>query len=131
MHVVRWLTPPVLCLLLAGCDSQNSLARVTGTVTLNGHPLEGAIVQFQPVADGGSPSAAKTDSKGQYELMYTFTKPGVIPGEHIVTIRSASAYYSEVCDQAETQECVPPEYNSQTQLKRIVEPGRNTIDFEL
>jgi hypothetical protein len=93
--------------------------------------LEGAIVQFQPVASDGSPSAGKTDSRGRYELMHSFTTPGVMPGEHMVTIRTAAAYYDDEGSDARQTERVPAKYNSQTELRRTVEPGRNTIDFEL
>jgi hypothetical protein len=102
------------------------LAKVKGKVTLNGKPLEGAIVQFQPTEEGGSPSAGKTDAQGRYELMHTFDQPGAMPGEHVVSIRTAAAYYDE-----EAEELIPAKYNSQTGLKRTVEPGRNTFDFEL
>ena len=131
IHAVRCWTPILLCLLLAGCGSDDDLARVKGKVTLNGEPLEGAIVQFQPTAEGGSPSAGKTDAKGRYKLMYTFNSPGAMPGEHVVSIRTAGAYYEDEDCQAAQQERVPAKYNSQTELKRTVKPGRNTIDFDL
>ena len=130
-HTVRCLTPIVLCLLVAGCGSKDDLAKVKGKVTLNGQPLEGAIVQFQPTAQDGSPSAGKTDAKGRYELLYTFNSPGAMPGEHIVSIRTAGAYYDEEGSDAERDERVPAKYNTRTELRRTVEPGTNTINFEL
>ncbi len=128
-HTLGRLTPILFCLLLAGCGPGDGLATVKGKVTLNGEPLEGAIVQFQPTAEGGSPSAGKTDAKGRYELMYTFDQPGAMPGEHVVSIRTAAEYYDE--EDAEGEERIPAKYNSQSELKRTVEPGRNTFDFEL
>ena len=128
-QAVGRLTPILLCLLLAGCGSGNGLATVNGTVTFNGKPLEGAIVEFQPTAEGGSPSAGTTDAKGRYELMHTFEQPGAMPGEHVVSIRTAAVYYDE--EGSEGEEPIPAKYNSQSELKRTVEPGRNTIDFEL
>ena len=125
-HATRGLTLVAGCLLLAGCGSEDGLARVRGRVTFNGEPLEGAIVQFEPVAKEGSPSAGKTDAQGRYELMHTFDTPGALPGGHVVTIRTADAYYDEA-----GRERIPAKYNAQTELKRAVEPGRNTIDFDL
>ena len=119
------------CLLMAGCGSESDLAKVKGKVTLNGQPLEGATVEFQPTADGGAPSAGETDAEGRYELSYTFTTPGAMPGEHIVSIRTAEACVDFPCNEIERKERVPARYNARTELKRTVEPGRNTIDFEL
>jgi hypothetical protein len=121
----------LICPFITGCGSDSDLARVKGTVTLNGQPLEGAIVEFQPTTADGSPSSGQTDSKGRYELMYTFDTPGAIPGEHIVTIRTAGTSFDEDGNEMEQEERVPAKYNTHTALKRIVEPTSNTIDFEL
>ena len=72
-HAARGLAPILLGLLLAGCGSEDELATVKGKVTLNGEPLEGATVQFQPTAEGGAPSSGQTDGKGRYELMFTIS----------------------------------------------------------
>ena len=128
---VPCVTAFVLCLLLAGCGFEGDLAKVGGTVTLDGQPLEGVIVQFQPTGGNNSSSAGITDSEGRYELMSTFTTPGAIPGEHIVSIRTAESYYEDGRCTSEKDERVPAKYNSRTELRRSVEPGRNTIDFDL
>jgi hypothetical protein len=121
----------LFCLLMAGCGSGNDLAPVKGKVTLNGQPLEGATVEFQPTAEGGAPSAGKTDAKGRYELSYTFHTPGAMPGEHIVSIRTAETCFNGQGNEIEREERVPAKYNTRTELKRTVEPGRNKFDFEL
>ena len=117
-----------LCTLLAGCSSESNLATVTGRVTLDGKPLEGVIVEFQPLSDDGSPSAGQTDEDGHYKLMYTFKTRGATPGEHLVTIRTAAAFYDE---EEDVEELIPAKYNSQSELRRTVEPKRNTFDFDL
>jgi len=127
----RCLAPILLCLLWAGCGSEGDLARVKGRVTLNGEPLEAATVTFQPTADGGAPSAGQTDAKGRYELMFTFDTPGAMPGEHVVSITTAGTDFDEAGNELERPERVPAKYNRNTTLERTVEPGGNTIDFEL
>ena len=130
-HAARCLTPILFCLLMAGCGSGNDLAKVKGEVTLNGRPLEGATVKFQPTAPGGSPSFGMTDADGRYELMYTFNTAGSMPGEHVVSIGTAGAFIDDEGCEVEREERVPAKYNTQTELKRTVVPGRNTINFEL
>ena len=130
-HAVPRLTAVLLCLLLVGCGLEGDMAKVKGKVTLNGQPLVGAVVQFQPTGGDGSSSAGITDSDGRYELMSTFTTPGAIPGEHIVSIRTAESYYEDGRCTSEKDTRVPAKYNSRTELRRTVEPGRNTIDFDL
>jgi hypothetical protein len=131
MHAVRPLTLILLSLFVAGCGTGNDLAKVVGKVTLNGQPLEDATVEFQPTASGGSPSSGVTDAKGRYELMYTFSRSGAMPGEHVVSIRTAGTYFDDQGNELERPERVPARYNDQTDLKRTVQPGRNTIDFRL
>jgi hypothetical protein len=63
--------------------------------------------------------------------MYTFDTPGVIPGEHVVTIRTAGTYFDDEGNEIEREESVPAKYNTHTELKRTVKPGSSTIDFEL
>jgi hypothetical protein len=130
-QAARCWTLILSCLLIAGCGSNSGLARVKGKVTLNGQPLEGATVTFQPTAADGSPSSGVTDADGRYELMFTFDTPGAMPGEHVVSIGTAGTDIDDEGYEVERPERVPAKYNRQTTLKRTVKPGRNTIDFPL
>ncbi|OHB73245.1 MAG: hypothetical protein A2V70_02070 [Planctomycetes bacterium RBG_13_63_9] len=130
-HATWCLTPILFCIFMAGCGSGNDLASVQGKVTLNGRPLEGATVKFQPTAPEGSSSSGMTDADGRYELMYTFSTSGAMPGEHIVSIGTAGTSADDEGCEVEREERVPAKYNTQTELKRMVVPGSNTIDFEL
>ncbi len=60
-----------LMLMLVGCGKSGStLAEVSGRVTLDGQPLVGAQLDFQPEHEAGSPSFGLTDADGRYELSY-------------------------------------------------------------
>ncbi len=116
--------------LTVGCGK--SLSGVSGTVTLDGKPLEGAFVEFSPVS--GRPSLGKTDEDGRYQLEYSTSKSGVESGEHTVrigTYEEASIDMETGEPTAEVEEIVPEKYNSQTTLTEHVKPGKNNINFQL
>lgn len=123
-HVLR--TVCVLLLLVPlGCGGktdQPPLGTVTGTVFLDGKPLEGAIVYYSPQA-GGRMSEALSDAKGNYELIYIGNTRGAKTGTHAV--RVTTAYEDK-------KELVPSRYNGEkTELTVEVKPGHNTLDIQL
>ena len=69
---------------LLGCSREMELLPVSGQVTLDGKPVEGAAVSFRPAA-GGPPATAVTDADGRYTLE-TANRPGAVPGEHKVAV---------------------------------------------
>ena len=142
--------------LVVGCGGSIDVADVSGIVTLDGKPLDNAIVTFSP-EDGGPSGIGRTDEKGYYEL-YRRGQPGAPIGTHKVMVTSVqqntesapstppeeltsdSPEYMEQAlggsrpsdyDQAITKEPIPAKYNSQTTLTKTVEPGDNVIDLEL
>ena len=143
-HVGLGLTATLLvCLLSAGCDTGPGLAPVEGTVTLDGTPLAGAEVEFQPTAPDTRPSVGVTDASGHYELRYTMNEKGALLGEHIVRIRmgedadpddvggGAAPKTDEAADDEESGQRIPARYNVDSELKETVKSGSNTIDFAL
>ncbi len=58
--------------------------QVTGKVTQNGSPVEGATVTFAPTG-AGSAAVGKTDASGQYALS-TSGDEGALPGQYNVTV---------------------------------------------
>jgi hypothetical protein len=131
---VQTLTVALLmlgCLVAAGCGSEDGLASVKGVVTLNGQPLADATVEFRPMADEAAPSSGQTDADGYYELQYTFDTPGAVPGEHAVAVRTSGTFFDDRGIERERRETVPAKYNARSELRRTVDPGKNTIDFDL
>ncbi len=125
------------CALLAtaaGCGGGGiQLVSVQGTVTLDGQPLEDALVTFQPAE--GRPSYGTTDSQGRYRLQYTPDRRGALPGQHQVVI---STYVEPDTDsddpvkQAGRPERVPEKFNKKSTLTAEVAPGRKgSYDFAL
>jgi len=135
------------CLVLSqvGCGpsgDQPELGTVTGTITLDGKPLVGVAVVFQP--ESGRPARGKTDVDGKYELTYIRQTKGSRVGPNRVEI--APSEEGEVSEEAESDDgegqgsaakpqsarpIVPARYNVKSELKVEVKSGANTFDFAL
>jgi len=82
----------LLCVLSSGCggDGRPRLVRVEGTVTLDGQPLEGAIVAFQPIVEDKAkfqrPSSGVTDPSGKFQLKTYEPGDGAPVGKYRVAI---------------------------------------------
>lgn len=113
----------------AGC-SRSGLGKVSGTVTLDGEPLPDALVEFVPTGGDGGLSFGRTDSNGDYYLMLSRTAEGATPGEYKVRITTRDVV-DDGGQERWIDEKVPSKYNSNTELLATVEPGSNTIDFDL
>ncbi len=104
-------------------------AEVSGTVILNGEPLAGAKVEFQPRE--GPPSYGTTDQNGRYELMFTSDDKGAVVGTHTVRITTASKPVDPETKRIDDAKLVPPRYGVESELSVEVLPGKNTFDFDL
>jgi hypothetical protein len=71
----------------AGCDGRRSPVPVSGIVTVDGQPVEGATVTFHPVGDDreGRPATGQTDKTGTFRLT-TGTEDGARPGAYKVVV---------------------------------------------
>lgn len=111
------------CCVLSGCQSKYKLAPVSGTVTLDGEPLEDAVILFNP-SEGKEPgpgSAAKTDAQGHFKL--SLAVPGrdvfaAVAGKHDVVIQTYSENGERMTMEVKTTFEVPPK-------------GTNAADFHL
>ena len=80
----------VVCTLLVfcGCGGSSSVGVVaaTGTVTLDGKPLDGATVAFVPDSDGARSASGLTDASGNFRLTTVEPGDGATPGKYKVTV---------------------------------------------
>jgi hypothetical protein len=106
-----------------GCGRSDlpELGRVRGTVTLDGKPLAGVIVTFLP--DAGRPAVANTDSKGNYDLMYTHDVKGATVGPNTVRVLWPDGVAGTAA--------IPDKYGANSELKTDVKPGKNTFDITM
>ncbi len=129
-----WWIGPVLALAFidSGCnDSGPELGSVSGTISLDGKPLEGAEISFQPDLATGSPALGETDVQGRYEMRHSRSRKGAHVGTHKVHITTAIERENAQGKIVRFKERVPARYNVKTELTADVKPGRNTIDFQL
>jgi hypothetical protein len=75
-------------IVLAGCSnsSRPPTYPVTGTVTLQGKPLAGAVITFVPTAKDSDAASAITDAAGKYALTTWQAGDGARPGEYRVKV---------------------------------------------
>ncbi len=76
------------CLLLAqyGCGGKDRPVKLEGLVTLDGEPVEGAIVSFLPDEGGGRFAHAMTAKDGSFRLTTYKPDDGALPGDYRVTV---------------------------------------------
>jgi hypothetical protein len=80
-----WSACLLALLLGGGCSGSNSkTVPVSGVVLVDGKPVAGVTLLFNPVA-GGRGSTGFTDAAGQFELRYNKDIRGALPGQHQVT----------------------------------------------
>ncbi len=131
----------LICLLLAcaGCGGESfPVAPVSGTVTLNGKPLAGARVGFEPKRSGedaaaGPGSYGTTHEQGRFRLVSLDDRPGAVIGTHRVWIRTFKGKEGpNGIIETVVEEKVPARYNSQTELTfDVPAEGTDTADLAL
>jgi hypothetical protein len=115
-------------IVLTGCGGERfPTAEVTGRVTLEGKPLEGVVVQFEPRQQ---PNVKKimpaafgiTDTGGRYRAFRTGNKKfGVVVGVNQVRITVPEGNAAQV----------HPRYGQDRAFWMDVAPGPNVYDLEL
>lgn len=85
LQVRRYFAALLLIVLASGCGESYSLRPVSGTVTYNGKPVEGASLVFMPDTSGQPFGTGVTDAAGKYTIS-TNGKPGAVAGNHKITI---------------------------------------------
>jgi hypothetical protein len=103
----------------AGPANRKKTVPVSGVVTFNNAPLEGATVTFSP-GTGASGNAAfgVTDETGAYKLTTYELNDGAVPGSYQVTIAKQAAA-ERTPDPVNEEDYRPPEETEATPAKVI------------
>jgi len=124
----------------AGGCSTSKIAPVSGRVTLDGKPLAGVHVGFQPIAkpgdmNPGSGSYAITDQAGNYTLLLVHgEQPGAMIGQHRVEITAKSEYAANIdpVRRPPPKVFIPARYNQDSDLTCEVPAGGSAAaNFDL
>lgn len=127
---------------LCGCNSSEyDLVPVSGTVTLNDEPLEGARVAFAPTSTGedgytaGPSSFGATGPDGRYSLQTREGDDGAVVGPHRITIATFQGEVDRSGDMAVKvirKEEVPMRYAEPGALEfDVPADGTDQADFPL
>lgn len=115
---------------VVGCGSA-SQATATGSVTLDGKPIENGTISFVP-ADGQSATAGGRIENGQYSVE-------LLPGAKRVEILATEVVGQRAAYEGDpnspmidiTESIIPERYNRNSELTLDVQPGTNVQDFAL
>src|SRR5262249_47377602 len=126
--VVIWILYKVALSAFGSKAFMPDLGQVTGKVLLNGQPVAGAMVIFDPIRDAAAKedkhkrvgsALAYTDESGRYELTYGPEAKGAPVGECRIQIQAPG-------------KDIPADYvGSTSKQTRSVKSGKQVIDFEL
>lgn len=108
------------------------MAPVTGKVTLDGKPIEGAMVNFYMINDlGARPGAGLTNADGEFQMTTWKVSDGGLIGKHRVTISKVMPPTSPGGDE---YELFPAEYASVERTKleaEVTKLGNNRFEFAI
>lgn len=75
---------------LQGCggteDKRPQRTAVSGIVTFDGEPIEGASITFRPVEESGQTANGRSNEEGQFQMGTFEGTDGVVAGDYIVMI---------------------------------------------
>ena len=121
----------LLCALLplVGCDDGN-IAEVSGTVSLDGTPIEAGSIMFVP-ADGSTSTAGGAIKNGKYSVKVPLGKMKVsitMPKK----VGKKKLYNTPDSPEGDLwAEGLPAKYNEKSELELEVKSGRNPKNWEL
>jgi hypothetical protein len=120
--------------VFSGCNGD--IVPVSGRVTLDGQPLAGAVVTFQPIRDSSSEpptatgSAGQTDKDGRFALrLVDPDRMGALVGEHTVSISTATGPTVE--GELPQGERVPEMWRDGSQRFHVPVGGTSEANFEI
>ena len=113
---------------MVGCGDKN-VGNVSGKVTVDGQPVQGVRVNFDPMFDGGTSSAGRTDGSGNYTAMLTADSEGVMVGKH--TVSFGGTMVDDAGNPTVVAEIPEDLQSGNSTIEFEVKPGSNTFDYDI
>lgn len=132
--LTRWLSIASLVFVLGCGPSGPELGKVSGIITMDGEPVEGAYVTYLPLFPGGIElnCARKTDDTGYYEMQFNADRNGVLLGEHRVLVSTLDDIKLPTGANKKIPERIPRIYvNEKSPLVLDVKAGDNDGSFDI
>jgi hypothetical protein len=119
----------LVCFVASGCTDGKS--SVTGSVTLDGHPIaSGAITFIKQDSNLAREGAVITDG-----AFHAILPPGnyklELNAQKVVGKRKQKAFDGTDEEVPIMEEAFPPRYNSQSELLQEIKQGANTVKLDL
>jgi hypothetical protein len=122
---------------MIGCGSSDGLNRqaISGTVTLDGHPISKGAILFDPATHETGTAVGATIRQGTFAIS---RHEGPVPGSYLVRVYSSSENQAPPT-KGQTDhtprpmvERFPPRYNTHTELRvRVLDRSVNQFVFDL
>ena len=127
----QWIALAMVAAAVTGCGSADVRKyAVSGTVTLNGEPVEHGLIILEP-SDGKGPPDSAAITHGAFDMVAT-------AGEKLVRITATKETDEETLNAMgmpvkKQVDLLPAKYNRQSTLKSKVvdDPGQNKLRFDL
>ena len=103
----------------------------TGTVTLDGKPLETGVIHFYPQSDAGGPSASADVKDGRYQLQTGVGPMKVVVNANQVVGKRKMYNTPDSPVVEDIRDMLPERYNMKSELKADLTPGPNEKNFDL
>ena len=121
----------ILVLFLSGCSSNDRLG-VSGTIAVNGKPIESGAISFRPAPGNSGSSSGGQIRQGRFQLT---AQRGLVPGKYLVAVQAFQPTGRTIKDGQSGQmvaEQAEVKYNEAGKLEATVTAGKeNQFDFQL
>lgn len=118
-----------------GCGSGTATAPVSGTVSIEGHPMTGGNITFAPIGSGtnaGRPATGQVQSDGTFVLGTYAKQDGAVVGKHRVLYSPPAGEHDQDGGEHDEKKRGPSSKRLVPKVEEVeVQAGQNQFNIEL